>query len=83
MENNIENLKEISRQALIGRYDQFLDDLYGVVTIAGYKYSTSAVLFEIDPIAYDDGFNNWLDGELGETIQEIELKYYAIYGSQG
>lgn len=50
------------------RFDEFLDECYPEVKIAGYTYSTSHALKEIDPIAYREGFNNWLDSEISEGI---------------
>ena len=38
-----------------------LDEVYGMVKVAGYEYETSRTLQEIDPIAYRVGFNDWLD----------------------
>jgi hypothetical protein len=44
-------------------YEDFLDDIYGEVEIAGLKYSTSNALRLVDPIAYRCGVNDWTDGE--------------------
>jgi hypothetical protein len=33
-------------------FDEFLDDLYGDVSVAGILYPTSQVLKEVDPTAY-------------------------------
>lgn len=45
------------------QYDEFLDEVYGTVTIAGMEYQTSRALKELDPIAYRTGFNDWCDSE--------------------
>jgi len=37
------------------RYIEMLDEVYGVVTVAGYQYETSRLLKEVDPIAYRVG----------------------------
>lgn len=42
-------------------YKEMLDEVYGVVKVAGYEYETSRTLQEIDPTAYRVGFNDWLD----------------------
>ena len=42
-------------------YKEALDDSYGTVTVAGMEYETSRALYELDPIAYRVGFNDWLD----------------------
>lgn len=41
-------------------YDEYLDDVYGVVKIAGLSYLTSRALKDVDPIAYDVGYWDWL-----------------------
>ena len=52
-------------------YDDMLDEVYEDVQIAGYSYSTSNALKEVDPIAYHTGMSDWLDGE-GITTDESE-----------
>lgn len=43
-------------------YDDFIDEIYGeTVMIAGCEYSTSRALKELDPIAYQCGYADWLD----------------------
>lgn len=51
------------------RYDNMLDDYYN--DFMG-SYPASRVLKSVDPIAYNCGFNDWLSGELGETITDEE-----------
>lgn len=43
-------------------YDELLDDVYGLVQIAGLSYETSSVLKEVDHIAYREGFLDYVDG---------------------
>jgi hypothetical protein len=43
------------------QYKEMLDEVYGMVKVAGYKYETSRALYELDPVAYRVGFNDWLD----------------------
>ena len=38
-----------------------LDECYGTISVAGMEYDTSRALYELDPIAYRVGFNDWLD----------------------
>lgn len=64
--------EELAEWELQERYDNMLDEVYGTLTVAGMEYETSLILAELDPIAYRCGFNDWLDSELGETIEEIE-----------
>ena len=46
---------------LVDAYDDFLDEVYGTIEIAGMTYDTSRVLSECDPIAYRCGFSDYLD----------------------
>lgn len=57
---------ELNDSDLHDMYDDMLDEVYGTVSIAGYQYSASRSLREIDPIAYRCGFNDWLDAEITE-----------------
>jgi hypothetical protein len=41
-------------------YEQMLDES-GPVVIAGLEFSPSAILKEMDPIAYDTNFNDYMD----------------------
>lgn len=51
----------MSYQEAYTEYDEMLDDVYGMVEVAGYKYSTSRLLREIDPIAYGCGYHDYID----------------------
>ena len=42
------------------RFDDMLDES-GPVIIAGIEFSPSAILKEMDPIAYDTNFNDYMD----------------------
>jgi hypothetical protein len=42
------------------RFDDMLDES-GPVVIAGIEFSPSIILKEMDPIAYDTGFNDYMD----------------------
>lgn len=42
-------------------YRGYLDEVYGDVQVAEYTYATSRVLEELDPIAFREGFNDWVD----------------------
>jgi hypothetical protein len=56
-------------------YDDMLDEVYGDIEIGNLTYSTSRVLKEIDPIAYDYGFSDYQEyvyecSECGETFED-------------
>lgn len=42
-------------------YKDMLDECYDTVQIAGMTYLTSQALYDVDPITYRVGFNDWLD----------------------
>lgn len=53
-------------------YKDMLDDVYGAVDIAGFKYETSQALKEVDPIAYQVGLNDYeasLEGDEDDSNQ--------------
>ena len=50
-------------QELYGRYNEMLDECYPLVKFGELEYLPSRVLKEIDPIAYQCGFNDWVDSE--------------------
>ena len=53
-------------------YDQWLDDVFGDVEVASYKYSTSGTLKEIDPIAYNIGYTDFIDAVAGSVDDELD-----------
>jgi hypothetical protein len=42
-------------------FNYHFDDLHGDIVLAGITFSASDILKEMDPIAYNEEFNNWLD----------------------
>lgn len=62
----------ISERESYERFDSFLDEVYETVTICGYDYDPSRALKEIDPVAYREEYNNWLDNELNEGSFKLE-----------
>lgn len=60
-------------------YDMMLDDVYGIVTVAGMQYDTSRALKELDPIAYRVGmsdYESWADcaGGCMQSIADCECE---------
>lgn len=53
---------------LEARFDDFLNEFYGEVTMGDHTFTPSEVLKELDPIAYRTGFSDWEDSEDEETI---------------
>ena len=64
----------LTEAELYERYDDALDgdDDDQLIRIGTLTYTASRVLKAVDPIAYRVGFNDWVDGELGETIEETD-----------
>lgn len=51
----------LTERELEKQYDDFLNECYPEITIAGIKgYSTARVLKEVDPTAYRVGMADWL-----------------------
>jgi hypothetical protein len=53
------------------QFADFMNEVHGTVNIAGFTYDTAWALREVDPIAYDECYRNWLDSE-GMTTEESE-----------
>lgn len=41
------------------RYEEYLDEVFGTVEIAGFAYRTGCALKKIDPIAFRNGMLEW------------------------
>jgi len=54
-------METISEYELEQMYDEMLDEVYGVVEIAGMTYDTSRALKDCDPIAYRVGMSDYAD----------------------
>ena len=69
-------------------YDDLLDDVHDAILINGCKYLPSAVLKEVDPIAYREGFLDYANdydcdsisayAELCEELESLENTLYEI-----
>ena len=74
------------------KYAEWLDKFAGDVSILGMNYKTSYVLIEIDPVAYNCRFPDYLDSleiedseefkELTEKIEELESELEDLYDSE-
>jgi hypothetical protein len=49
-------------------YDEMLNDIYDVTVIGGSKFYPSQILREMDPIAYQCGFNDYVDSLVESEI---------------
>lgn len=53
-------------KALKEDFDYYFDNNHGSVVIGNYNFSAAEVLETMDPVAYHEEFNNWLDIQRGE-----------------
>lgn len=61
-------MAKLNDRALHNLVDDMLDDVYGQVEVAGYSYSTSYALKEIDITAYNETFNNYIDSLCADEV---------------
>lgn len=47
-------------------FDDYLDEAFGDVKVAGYEYPTSRALKELDPTAYRCGMADYIDSLVSE-----------------
>jgi hypothetical protein len=64
-------MRYLSERDAIKMYEEYLNDVFGNVNIAGLEYTTSYALKEVDPTAYHQGYLDFLDNE-GITTDEDE-----------
>lgn len=70
--------RELSDEDLLERFDEYLHETWPIAMVCGYEHDPVALLKQIGPTAYRTDFNDWLDSEIGETIEEEGGKYYEI-----
>lgn len=60
----------ITEEQALEMYDEMLDE-GGPVIISGIKFSPSVALLGLDPIAYKEGFSQYIDSliESGYTVE--------------
>ncbi len=61
----------MNANAAYNRFDDMLDES-GPVVIAGLEFNPSAILKEMDPIAYDTNFNDYMDSIGVDTDDFLE-----------
>lgn len=72
------DINPIPEHKLEELFDDFLDEVYGMVKIGPYEYSTSHAMKDVDPTAYRQEYLNWLDHEIseGRFSDEIDGEHY-------
>lgn len=63
-----EHCEEIANE----NYDEWLDEIYGDVEIAGFTYCTSEALREVDPIAYKVGISDYVSSMYDDYMYELK-----------
>jgi len=53
-------------------YNYLIDDRYPDVSIGGCTWTASQVLFEMDPICYSVGFNDYTSDQISDLEYELE-----------
>ena len=56
-------MKYIHEHEAEALYNELIDECNPIVKIFGAQYLPSRALKELDPIAYNCGFTDWLDAE--------------------
>jgi len=62
---------ELTECELYEIYDDFLNNTNNLVTICGYEYEPAPALKLVDKVAYQEGFNEWLN----VLIENGEITY--------
>ena len=67
--DNIEDVCEcVADLGFYGQYDDVLDEIYEEAKICGYEYSPAQALKAVDPIAYQCGYNDWINNEVYDEL---------------
>ena len=71
-------MSQLSERDLYSRFNDTLDEVFETVSIAGYEYSVSQAFKQVDLIAYEEEFKNWLDEEIGDRrFFERDGEYFS------
>ena len=58
---------------LVEDFNYYFDDIHGDVVLAGITFSASDILKEMDPIAYNEEFNHYMDDlDIDLYSEEVE-----------
>lgn len=63
IEDTQDEENSISESDALKRFDDMLDEICSPVRFGSLEWGMSRVLKEMDPTAYREEFNNWLDSE--------------------
>ena len=75
----VAELDSIGERELHNRYDEMFDECFTSVCFGALEYDSSYVLKCCDKVAYNCGYNYFLDGEIGTSItDEINGEHYDL-----
>lgn len=74
------NLEIISETDVWKEYDAVINEMNPTVSIDGLTWEPAAVLKEIDPTAYEVGFNDWVSTEYEEVSDALGFVGYVQVG---
>jgi len=58
---------------LVEDFNYYFDDIHGDIVIAGITFSPADILKEMDPIAYNEEFNHYMDDlDIDLYSEEVE-----------
>jgi len=58
---------------LVEDFNYYFDDIHGDIVLAGITFSASDILKEMDPIAYNEEFNHYMDDlDIDLYSEEVE-----------
>jgi len=72
------NIEELNATCVSERYvdnedyNDLIDDCYPDVSIGGLTWTASQVLFEMDPICYSIGFDEYTSNQISDLEHELE-----------
>lgn len=72
---NKETKEERDEYDLEKDFENYMYEIYEDVDICGYKMSPVRILKEMDEVAWNEGFNNWLDGSDWQELDEYNKEH--------
>jgi hypothetical protein len=72
-------MTNLTKQDLIERYEELLDEVYEPAKIGYSEFMPSRIFKELDPIAYRVGFDDYINSLIEDSIlSEEELKEAGV-----
>lgn len=70
-QKEIDTFEPLDEDGVEDAYLEFLDECYGEIKIGCCTFSPSRVLKELDPIAFNCGLSEWVDGEFSSNPENF------------